>query len=116
MAVIRFEQAAGRAGRRWASAVLALSAFLLISMGGAIVAAPVTVPLLVLALHRGAIAGRMRVIAIMVGGLTLAQVAWGATYITLEEAQPWIWLLPLGVAALGMAGMARAGGAEPATS
>ncbi len=101
-------------GRTWGPVVLAVSAFLLLSMGGAIVAAPVTVPLLMLALRRGAISGRLRMAAAVVGGLTVVEVAWAVTYVTLEEAQPWIWLLPLAAGVLGMAVLLRVGRAAPA--
>jgi hypothetical protein len=83
-------------------------------MGGAIVAAPVTVPLLVLTLRRQAVVGRLRMAAAVIGGLTLAEVAWAVTYVTLEETQPWIWLLPLAAGALGMAALAREATAAPA--
>ncbi|MGH8990137.1 MAG: hypothetical protein ACRDZ7_01255 [Acidimicrobiia bacterium] len=101
--------------RPWGAAVLALSAFLLISMGGAIVAAPVTVPLLLLAIRRGVLTGGMRTAAVIVGGLTVAQVGWAATYLILDESQPWIWLLPLAAGAAGMVGLVRGGTPAPAT-
>jgi hypothetical protein len=82
-------------------AVVAVAAFLLISMGGAIVAAPVTLPLLLVALRRGALVGWLQGAAIAVAGLTVVEVAWAATYVTVGEAKPWIWLVPLvaGIAA-----------------
>ena len=80
---------------RWAVAVLAVGAFLLLSMGGAIVAAPATLPALFVALRRRALAGWLRGAAIAVCGLTVAEVAWALTYVTAGEAKPWIWLLPL---------------------
>jgi hypothetical protein len=63
-------------------------------MGGAIVAAPVTLPLLYVALRRP-LSRRLRATAVVVAGLTAAEVAWAVTYLAVEEAQPWIWLLPL---------------------
>lgn len=75
---------------RWAVAVLAVGAFLLISMGGAIVAAPATLPLLFVALRRQALAGWLRGAAIAVSGLTVVEVAWAVTYVAAGEAKPWI--------------------------
>ena len=68
-------------GGPWARVLVGVSAFLLLSMGGAIVAAPLTVPLLYLtARHRGFGAG-MRVAAVGVAALTVAEVAWAAAYL-----------------------------------
>lgn len=83
-------------------------------MGGAIVAAPITLPVLLLALRRGALPGRWGTAAVVVGGFTVSEVAWAATYVTLDEAQPWIWLVPVVAGAAGMAALARAGAATPA--
>jgi hypothetical protein len=58
-----------------------ITGFLLLSMGGAIVAAPVTVPLMYLAASRHPTRS-FRAAAMALSGLTIA------------EAQPWIWLLP----------------------
>jgi hypothetical protein len=91
-------------GGLWARALLAVSAFLLLSMGGALVAAPLTLPLLWLALRGGRLGGGLRLVAVAVAALTVAEVAWAATYLAVEEAQPWIWLLPV------TAGLATAGG------
>ena len=88
-------------GGPWARVLVAVSAFLLLSMGGAIVAAPLTVPLLYLAVRKGPTIG-LRVAAVVIAALTVAEVAWAATYLTVEEAQPWIWLLPV-VAGAGTA-------------
>ncbi|HYH49013.1 MAG TPA: hypothetical protein VEG38_05640 [Acidimicrobiia bacterium] len=82
------------AGGRWAQALVALSAFLLLSMGGAIVAAPLTLPLLYLVVRSGRYATGVRTAAVLVAALTVAEVAWAATYLVLAEVQPWIWLAP----------------------
>lgn len=84
--------------RSWRSLGLitfALAALLLLSMGGAIVAAPVTLPLMFLASRRHA-TRVFRLAAVVLGGLTAAEVLWALTYLWVGEAKPWIWLLPLG--------------------
>lgn len=79
--------------------VFAATGVLLLSMGGAIVAAPVTVPLMIRAVRRQP--GRAwRPAAALLGAATLAEVAWAATYVTVGESGPWIWLLPLVAAAV----------------
>lgn len=86
------------AGRGVAVGIAAVAGFLLLSMGGAIVAAPVTVPLLALAARdrgRG-----YRTLAAVLAGLTLAEVGWAAAYLAVGEARPWVWLVPL-LAGLG---------------
>jgi hypothetical protein len=104
------------ASARWAVAVLAVSAVLLISMGGAIVAAPATLPLLFVALRRQALAGWLRGAAVAVSGLTVMEVAWALTYVAAGEAKPWIWLLPAaaGIAATAALTAARAAPPRPA--
>src|SRR5256885_15573455 len=47
-------------GGRWAGVLVAVSAFLLVSMGGAIVASPLTVPLLYLAVRAEATRSGLR--------------------------------------------------------
>ena len=80
-------------------AVFGAAGFLLLSMGGAIMGAPVTVPLMIRAAGRQR--GRpWRPAAALLGAATLAEVAWAATYLTIGEARPWIWLLPLATAGL----------------
>lgn len=63
-------------------------------MGGAVVAAPLTVPLMVLVSRRHPTAS-YRIAGMLIIGLTVAEVVWALTYLQLDEAQPWIWLLPL---------------------
>lgn len=75
-------------------AVFAVAAFLLLSMGGAILAAPLTVPLLLLAWRRHPTTA-FRAVDMVLTGLTVAEVVWALTYLQLEEMQPWVWLLPL---------------------
>ena len=79
--------------------LVAVSAFLLLSMGGAVVAAPLTLPLLYVALRSGRLSPGLRTAAVAVAGLTVAEVVWAATYLAMTEAQPWIWLLPAGAGA-----------------
>lgn len=74
--------------------MFAVAAFLLLSMGGAVVAAPLTVPLMLLVSRRHPTV-TFRVVGIVLTGLTVAEVVWALTYLQLHEAQPWIWLLPL---------------------
>ena len=71
-----------------------VAAVVLISMGGAVVAAPVIVPLMFLAAQRHPTT-TFRVIGVLLGGLTAAEVVWAVTYLQLGESQPWIWLLPM---------------------
>jgi hypothetical protein len=68
-------------GGPWARVLVAASAFLLLSMGGAIVAAPLTLPLLYLAVRGDHIGDRWRAAAVVVAALTVAEVAWAATYV-----------------------------------
>ena len=73
--------------------VLVIASVLLISQGGAIVAAPVTLPLLAWA-SRTASRG-FRAAAVLVVGLTIAECAWAFIYVSAGEAQPAIWLVPV---------------------
>jgi hypothetical protein len=97
-------------GGPWARVLVAASAFLLLSMGGAIVAAPLTLPLLYVAVRSGRLRPGLRNGAIVVAALTVAEVAWAATYLAVTEAQPWIWLVPLATGAAAATALAR----EPA--
>jgi len=74
--------------------VFAAAAFLLVSMGGAIAAAPVTVPLMYVASRRHP-TGAFRIAAAVLGGFTMAETAWALTYLLMTEAKPWIWAVPL---------------------
>src|SRR2546423_10604021 len=98
-------------GGPWARVLVAVSAVLLLSMGGAIVAAPLTLPLLYLALRGGRMSAGLRAAAVVIAALTVAEVAWAATYLAVAEAKPWIWLLPVAAAAATAAAFARTPGA-----
>ena len=82
-----------------------VAGFLLLSMGGAIVAAPVTVPLMFVAASRHP-TRPFRISAMVLSGLTVAEVVWAVTYFTVEDSQPWIWLLPT-VGALAAVAVSR---------
>ena len=94
-------------GGPWARVLVAVSALLLLSMGGAIVAAPLTLPLLFLAIRGGRMSGGLRAAAVLIAALTVAEVAWAATYLAVEEAQPWIWFLPVAAGTATASGFAR---------
>jgi hypothetical protein len=81
-------------GRLLPGALLAVSAVLLLSMGGAVVAAPVTVPALVWAARRR-LRGGLRAAAVAVAALTAAELGWAAVYLAVGETEPAIWLVPL---------------------
>jgi hypothetical protein len=93
--------------RRWPGVVVAAAAFLLVSYGGAIVAAPATLPLLYLALRRDETGRRLRLVIVAVAALTAAETGWAVGYLTLGEARPWIWLLPLAAGVGTVAAYAR---------
>jgi hypothetical protein len=97
-------------GGPWARVLVAVSAFLLLSMGGAIVAAPLTLPLLYLAVRGDRISAGLRTAAVVIAALTVAEVAWAATYLAVAEAKPWIWLLPVAAGAGTAAALARPSG------
>ncbi|MEA2687250.1 MAG: hypothetical protein QOE93_2445 [Actinomycetota bacterium] len=97
----RFAQAPAAAGSAGRALVLGLSAVLLLSFGGAIVAAPLALPLLAWT-ARATPSHRLRIVAALLAGLTAAEVGWAAVYLTLGESQPWIVAIPL-VAGLGAA-------------
>lgn len=82
--------------RNWRLAgvsVFAVAGFLLLSMGGAVIAAPITVPLMLVVSRRHPTIA-FRVAGLLLVGLTVVEVVWALTYLQLEEAQPWIWLVP----------------------
>jgi hypothetical protein len=82
-----------------------VAGFLLVSMGGAIVAAPVTLPLMCMAAARHPTRG-FRIAAIVLSALTAAEVVWALTYLTVAESRPWIWVLPI-LGALAAAAVSR---------
>ena len=92
--------AGDRAPARWRLAgvvLFAIATFLLLTMGAAIIAAPVTVPLLFLVVYHWP-TRVFRVIGAVLVGATVAEVLWAITYVTIAEAKPWIWLVPLAAA------------------
>ncbi len=97
--------------------VFVVASLLLLSMGGAIFAAPVTLPLMYVASRRHPTPA-FRAAAVLIGALTVAEVVWAVTYLQADEAQPWIWLLPVvgGLTAALVFVRARPGrqGADPA--
>ena len=93
--------------RPGARVLVAVSAFLLLSMGGAIVAAPLTLPLLYFAVRNEQFGSGLRLAALVIAALTVAEVAWAATYLVVAEAQPWIWLVPAGAATATAAAFTR---------
>ena len=103
----RREAATSSAPTRWRNAGVVLfcvAAFLLISMGGAIIAAPLTVPLMFVVTHRHPTTA-FRAIAAALTGATVAEVVWALTYVVADEAKPWIWLVPLIAAIVAMAAL-----------
>ncbi len=97
--------------QRIGTATFLAAAFLLVSMGGAIVAAPVTVPLMYVVSRRHP-TGAFRIAAAVLGGLTAAEAVWALTYLLTTEALPWIWTVPLAsgaTAAFILAGGVRLG-------
>ncbi len=94
-------------GQPWSTIGLVtflVAGFLLLSMGGAVVAAPVTIPLMLVAASRHPTRA-FRVAATVLSALTVAEIVWALTYLAVDEARPWIWLLPsltaLGILAIG---------------
>ncbi len=92
---------------RGAVITVATAALLLGTIGGAIVAAPITLPLLFWIARRYPGRG-MRITAAVVGGLTCVEAVWALCYLAVEEAQPWIWLLPAVAGIAWTAGLLRA--------
>jgi hypothetical protein len=76
-------------------ALFVVSGFLLMSMGGAVFAAPLTLPLLYLAV-RSHPSAPYRWAGGVIAGLTTVEVAWAVVYLVGGEEGPWIWLIPLG--------------------
>ena len=71
------------------------AAVLLFSMGGAIYAAPVTIPLLAYAAMRDELARGWRIAGALVLALTVAECAWAGAYVTVGDSHPAIWLAPV---------------------
>ena len=79
---------------RWTGVAFIVAAFLLASMGGAIVAAPLTLPLMYVGVRRHP-TGLFRTVGGLLSALTVGEVAWAGAYVALRESKPWIWALPL---------------------
>lgn len=79
--------------RRIGVVVFIVAGVLLVSMGGAIIAAPVTIPLMFIAVCRHP-TRTFRITGTVIAGLTVAEFAWALAYVTAGEARPWIWLAP----------------------
>ncbi len=67
---------------------------LLVTWGGAIFAAPVTIPLLTYSVVRNIHDGWWNIAAKLALALTIAQGTWAIVYFTLGETTPAIWLAP----------------------
>jgi hypothetical protein len=89
---VRPWRSTGKQAFAWA--LVAVSTVLLISFGGAIVAAPVTAPLLLLS-ARASTSKAYRIWAGIVVALTIAELAWALTYLAVADAEPAIWLAPM---------------------
>jgi hypothetical protein len=73
-------------------AILVGTMLVLMSMGGAILAAPVVLPLLWWAART---TGRwVRVVGAILAALVVGEVAWAGVYLVVGERQPYIWALP----------------------
>jgi hypothetical protein len=72
-----------------------VAGFLLFSIGGlGLVAAPVTLPLLVLVVRRHP-SRAFRTAGAVIGGLSAAELTWGLVYIVAGEVAVAIWVLPI---------------------
>jgi hypothetical protein len=87
--------------RRIGIVVFIGAGILLLSMGGAIIAAPATVPLMFVAARRHPTRA-FRIAGTVIAGLTVAELAWALAYVTSGEAKPWIWLVPCVAAAAAL--------------
>ena len=107
------------AWRRTGITVFIVAGVLLLSMGGAIIAAPVTIPLMFVAVRRHPTRA-FRIAGTLIAVLTVAELAWALAYVTAGEAKPWIWLIPCVAAAAAlfafMAASGRAGSPNPVFS
>jgi hypothetical protein len=81
---------------RLSVALFVVCGLLLMSMGGAVVAAPVTLPLMYLAVRRRPTPG-FRWAGGVIAALTAPELAWAIVYVVDGEEAPQIWLLPLAV-------------------
>lgn len=96
---------------RWEYASVGLfivAGLLLMSMGGAVFAAPVTLPLMYLAVRQHP-TRPFRWLGGPIAALTATEAVWAIVYIVDGEEQPSIWMAPLatGLAVLGLFATAR---------
>lgn len=77
---------------RWV--LLGVCAVLLVSFGGAVIAAPVTIPLLLFSVRSGPTRSYRTLTGVVVV-LTTAEFVWALTYTVQGEAKPVIWLAPV---------------------
>lgn len=81
-------------GPRCTAAAFVVAAFLLVSMGGAILAAPLMLPVMYVGVRRHP-TRLFRTIGGLLSALTVGEVVWAAVYVSLGESKPWIWVLPV---------------------
>ena len=89
-------------------ALFVVCGLLLMSMGGAVVAAPVTLPLMYLAVRRHPTAG-FRWAGGVIAGLTALELAWAVVYVVDGEETPQIWFVPMAVGVAVLAVFVSAG-------
>ncbi len=78
----------------WGAGLFVVAGFLLTSMGGAVFAAPVTLPLMYLAVRHHP-TRPFRWAGGAIAALTTVELVWAIVYIVDGEEQPSIWLMPL---------------------
>ena len=81
------------------------SFLLLLSYGGAIFAAPITIPLLTYSTVRRILTGWWGILNSVALVLTLAQSSWAIVYFTLGESAPAIWIIPIVITLLAIGGL-----------
>ena len=89
-------------------ALFVVCGVLLMSYGGAVFAAPVTLPLLYLAVRRHPTTA-FRWVGGVLAGLTTVEVVWALVYVADGEDQPWISLVPVVTGVAVLAAFALAG-------
>ena len=97
MTVMAWLRSLDRQTLRIAGVVLfVVAGALLVSMGGAVAAAPFTLPLLFLVVRANP-TRPFRWAGAVIGGLTAAELAWAILYVAAGEVAVLIWLIPLSV-------------------
>jgi len=89
-------------------ALFVVGGFLLMSMGGAVFASPVTLPLMYLAVRRHPTTA-FRWVGGALAGLTTVELVWAVIYFLSGETKPSIWLVPLAAGLVVLACFAGAG-------